>query len=105
MAWINPVKAAIGNAADPTALKNLAVLEKGSEVMVSVVEKALTGKSFLVGDRLTLADLFVVAAIARGYQFVRLLRSYCEFMIMANIRNRCSQSRGRSDIPQFIAGT
>ncbi|KAK2762481.1 elongation factor 1-gamma [Colletotrichum kahawae] len=65
MAWINPVKAK-----EPAAPDVLAAAEKNSEGMVSVVEKALTGKKFLVGDQLTIADLFVVAAIARGYQFV-----------------------------------
>ncbi|KAJ9133755.1 Elongation factor 1-gamma [Pleurostoma richardsiae] len=65
MAWINPVA---GKA--PSSPEILAAAEKSSETMIKVVEKALTGKSFLVGDCLTLADLFVVAAIARGYQFV-----------------------------------
>lgn len=66
MAWINPV---IGKA--PSSPEILAAAEKNSEGMVSVVEKALTGKKFLVGDELTIADLFMIAAIARGYQFVR----------------------------------
>ncbi|KAI1484929.1 elongation factor 1-gamma [Biscogniauxia mediterranea] len=65
MAWINPV---IGKA--PSSPEILAKVEASSEGMVSVVEKALTGKQYLVGDQLTLADLFVVAAITRGYQFV-----------------------------------
>lgn len=65
MAWINPV---IGKG--PSSPEILAAAEKNSEGMVSVVEKALTGKKFLVGDELTIADLFVIAAIARGYQFV-----------------------------------
>ncbi|KAH6873813.1 elongation factor 1-gamma, partial [Thelonectria olida] len=65
MAWINPV---IGKA--PSSPEILASVEKNSENMVSVVEKALAGKEYLVGDSLTIADLFVVAAIARGYQFV-----------------------------------
>ncbi|KXH27599.1 elongation factor 1-gamma [Colletotrichum salicis] len=65
MAWINPV---IGKA--PSSPEILAAAEKNSEGMVSVVEKALTGKKFLVGDELTIADLFMIAAIARGYQFV-----------------------------------
>ncbi|KAI3534896.1 elongation factor 1-gamma [Colletotrichum filicis] len=65
MAWINPV---IGKA--PSSPEILAAAEKNSEGMVSVVEKALTDKKFLVGDELTIADLFMIAAIARGYQFV-----------------------------------
>ncbi|KAH6676658.1 elongation factor 1-gamma [Halenospora varia] len=65
MNWINPV---IGKATSSPEI--LAAAEKYSEGMVSVVEKALEGKRFLVGDELTMADLFIVAAIARGYQFV-----------------------------------
>lgn len=66
MAWINPV---IGKA--PTSTEILADAEKYSEGMVSVVTKALAGgKKYLVGDSLTMADLFIIAAIARGYQFV-----------------------------------
>ncbi len=69
MAWINPV---IGKA--PSSPEILAAAEKYSEGMVSVVEKALAGKKYLVGDNLTMADLFVIAAIARGYQFVSGIR-------------------------------
>ncbi|KAL3418516.1 elongation factor 1-gamma [Phlyctema vagabunda] len=65
MGWINPV---IGKA--PSSPEILAAAAKYTEGMVSVVEKSLEGKRFLVGDQLTMADLFVVAAIARGYQFV-----------------------------------
>ena len=66
MAWINPVigKAPLG----PDTMKNA---EKALEPMIKPITKALKGgKKFLVGDVLTLADLFVVAALARGYQFV-----------------------------------
>lgn len=65
MAWINPV---IGKA--PSSPEILAAAENNCEHMVSVIEKALTGKEYLVGNSLTLADLFVLAAITRGYQFV-----------------------------------
>lgn len=65
MAWINP---AIGKS--PSSPEILATAEKNSEGMVSVVEKALAGKQYLVGDQLTIADLFVVAAFSRGYQLV-----------------------------------
>ncbi|KAI1399036.1 elongation factor 1-gamma [Hypoxylon fuscum] len=65
MAWINPV---IGKG--PSSPEILAAAEKNNEGMVSVVEKALEGKQYLVGDQLTIADLFVVSAITRGYQFV-----------------------------------
>jgi elongation factor 1-gamma len=71
MAWINPV---IGKA--PSSPEILAAAAKASEPMIGVVERALEcGKRFLVGDVLTMADLFVVAALPRGYQFVCHLRS------------------------------
>ncbi|XXH01004.1 hypothetical protein Hte_007355 [Hypoxylon texense] len=60
MAWIK----------SPKTPESLAAAEKGSDGMVSVVEKALEGNKYLVGDQLTLADLFVVAAFTRGYQVV-----------------------------------
>ncbi|KAF4304826.1 putative elongation factor 1-gamma protein [Botryosphaeria dothidea] len=66
MAWINPV---IGKA--PSSSEILAAAEKGCEPMLDVVARELKGgKKFLVGENLTMADLFVVAALARGYQFV-----------------------------------
>ncbi|KAI6090652.1 elongation factor 1-gamma [Hypoxylon rubiginosum] len=65
MAWINPV---MGKG--PSSPEILAAAEKNSQGVVGVVEKALEGKKYLVGDQLTLADLFVVAAFTRGYQVV-----------------------------------
>ncbi len=65
MAWINPV---MGKG--PSSPEILAAAEKNSEGMVGVVEKALTGKKYLVGDQLTIADLFAIAAFSRGYQVV-----------------------------------
>jgi len=66
MAWINPV---IGKA--PLEDKTLEKAEQALEPMLAPIEKSLQGgKQFLVGDSLTIADLFVVAALGRGYQFV-----------------------------------
>lgn len=66
MAWINPV---IGKA--PLGPDTLEKAEKALQPMVAPIEKALSGgKRYLVGDTLTIADLFVVAALGRGYQFV-----------------------------------
>ncbi|OMP84343.1 putative sterigmatocystin biosynthesis protein stcT [Diplodia seriata] len=67
MGWINPV---IGKA--PSGPEVLAKAEEGCEAMLEVVAREVrgTGRKFLVGDGLTAADLFVVAALARGYQFV-----------------------------------
>ncbi|KAH6982660.1 elongation factor EF-1 gamma subunit [Ilyonectria destructans] len=65
MAWINPI---IGRA--PSSPEILAQLEENCELTVRAVEKEISGKTFLVGDVLTIADLFVVSGLARGYQFV-----------------------------------
>lgn len=60
MAWIK----------SPKSPESLAAAEKNSDDMVDVVEKSLKEKKYLVGDQLTLADLFVVAAFTKGYQAV-----------------------------------
>lgn len=65
MAWINPI---IGRA--PSSPEILAKLEEGCELTIRAVEKEIKGKQYLVGDCLTLADLFVVSGLARGYQYV-----------------------------------
>ncbi|OJJ33638.1 hypothetical protein ASPWEDRAFT_75570, partial [Aspergillus wentii DTO 134E9] len=66
MGWINPV---IGKA--PSSPEILAAAETASDALCAVVERAIQeGRKFLVGDSLTMADLFVIAALARGYQFV-----------------------------------
>lgn len=65
MAWIQPV---IGKA--PSSPEILAKYEEGCELTVRAIEKEITGKQYLVGDTLTLADLFVVSGLARGYQYV-----------------------------------
>ncbi|RDW82831.1 elongation factor EF-1 gamma subunit [Coleophoma cylindrospora] len=65
MAWINPI---IGRStASP---EKLLELEENCELTVRAIEKEITGKKFLVGDTLTMADLFVISGLARGYQFV-----------------------------------
>ena len=66
MAWINPV---IGRSTASPEL--LAQLEQNCELTVNAVAKELQGKKFLVGDRLTIADLFVMSGLQRGYQYVR----------------------------------
>lgn len=65
MAWIQPV---IGKA--PSSPEILAKYEEGCELTVRAIEKEIAGKKYLVGDTLTLADLFVVSGLARGYQYV-----------------------------------
>lgn len=66
MAWINPIT---GRA--PSSPEILVKLEEGCELTIRAVEKEIKGKQYLVGDYLTLADLFVVSGLARGYQYVR----------------------------------
>ncbi|KAK1676040.1 elongation factor EF-1 gamma subunit [Colletotrichum godetiae] len=65
MAWIGPI---IGRA--PNSPEILKTCEKGCELTICAIEKEIAGKSYLVGDTLTLADLFVVSGLARGYQYV-----------------------------------
>lgn len=66
IAWINPV---IGKAPSSPEILNAAA--KNCEPILDVVARALQGgKKFLVGDNLTMADLFVVTALAREYQFI-----------------------------------
>ncbi|KAJ3961396.1 hypothetical protein N0V92_001891 [Colletotrichum tropicale] len=65
MAWIQPI---IGRA--PTSPEILKEREEGCELIIRAIEKEIKGKKYLVGDTLTLADLFVVSGLARGYQYV-----------------------------------
>ncbi|UQC79544.1 elongation factor 1-gamma [Colletotrichum lupini] len=65
MAWIGPI---IGRA--PSSPEILKTCEEACEVTIRAIEKEITGKNYLVGDTLTLADLFVVSGLARGYQYV-----------------------------------
>ena len=69
MAWINPI---IGRA--PSSPEILAQLEQNCELTVRTIEKEIAGKKFLVGNTLTIADLFVISGLARGYQFVSCLQ-------------------------------
>ncbi|KAK1484310.1 elongation factor 1-gamma [Colletotrichum cuscutae] len=64
MAWIGPI---IGRTPrSPEILKSC----EGCELTIRAIEKEIAEKNFLVGDMLTLADLFVVSGLARGYQYV-----------------------------------
>ncbi|KAI8285716.1 hypothetical protein K4K60_001071 [Colletotrichum sp. SAR11_57] len=44
--------------------------EEGCELTIRAIEKEIKGKKHLVGNTLTLADLFVISGLARGYQYV-----------------------------------
>ncbi|KAK1709661.1 elongation factor EF-1 gamma subunit [Colletotrichum lupini] len=65
MAWIGPI---IGWA--PSSPQILKTCEEACELTIRAIEKEIAGKNYLVGDMLTLADLFVVSGLARGYQYV-----------------------------------
>lgn len=92
MAWINPI---IGRA--PSSPEILAQLEENCELTVRAVEKEISGKTFLVGDALTIADLFVVSGLARGYQFVSCL-SPINAAESPNLELRFSQRHGQQSI-------
>ncbi|ORY71261.1 uncharacterized protein BCR38DRAFT_404369 [Pseudomassariella vexata] len=54
---------------DPYNKKNVDEAQKGAVKAVSIVEEHLLHNTFLVGERITLADLFAVSIISRGFQF------------------------------------
>jgi hypothetical protein len=89
MAWIQPV---IGRA--PSSPEILAKMEEGCELTVRAIEKEIKGKHFLVGDTLTLADLFVVSGLARGYQYVS-LSGLTHSRWVTNMQPRSSPRAGR----------
>ena len=62
--WFRPL---IGR--DPYNKKNVEESQKGALKAVGVLEEYLLVNTYLVGERLTLADIFTVAIIARGFQY------------------------------------
>jgi elongation factor 1-gamma len=50
--------------------KNVDTAQAGTLKVVGALEKHLLTQTFLVGERLTLADLFATSIIARGFQYV-----------------------------------
>ncbi|KAI0021941.1 eEF1-gamma domain-containing protein [Xylariomycetidae sp. FL0641] len=54
---------------DPYNKKSVEEASKGAEKAVSVVEEHLLHNTYLVGERVTLADLFAVSIISRGFEF------------------------------------
>lgn len=63
--WFRPL---IGK--DPYNKKNVEDAQKKSYKAISVLEQHLTIHTYLVGERVTLADLFVASVISRGFQYV-----------------------------------
>ncbi|KAK5630693.1 hypothetical protein RRF57_006408 [Xylaria bambusicola] len=63
-AWYRPLLGL-----DPYNKKNIDEAIKASNKALSIVEEHLLHNTFLVGERLTLADLFATSIISRGFQF------------------------------------
>lgn len=63
-AWYRPL---LGK--EPYNKKTVEENQKAALKAVSVVESHLLNNTFLVGERITLADLFAVGIIARGFEF------------------------------------
>ena len=63
--WFRPL---IGR--DAYHKKNVDEAQKATLKAVSVLEQHLRVNTFLVGDRITLADLFAASIFARGFQYV-----------------------------------
>ena len=66
--WFRPL---IGR--DPYNKKSVDTAQANSFRAAGVLEKHLLTRTFLVGERLTLADLFATSIIARGFQYVGLV--------------------------------
>ncbi|KAH9819798.1 Elongation factor 1 gamma [Teratosphaeria destructans] len=62
--WFRPL---IGR--DPYNKKNVEDSKKATEAAIKVLEDHLLVNTYLVGERLTLADLFAVSIVSRGFQF------------------------------------
>jgi len=65
--WFRPL---IGR--DTYNKKSVDTAQANSLKAIGVLEKHLLTQTFLVGERLTLADLFATSIIARGFQYVSL---------------------------------
>jgi len=63
-AWFRPL---IGR--DPYNKKSIEESQKAALKAVHVLEEHLITHTYLVGERLTLADLFVTSIVARGFQY------------------------------------
>lgn len=62
--WFRPL---IGR--DPYNKKNVEDSMKATQLKMKMLEDHLMINTYLVGERLTLADLFMVGIVARGFQF------------------------------------
>jgi len=66
--WFRPL---IGR--DPYNKKSVDTAQASALKAAGVLEKHLLTQTFLVGERLTIADLFATSIIARGFQYVGLV--------------------------------
>jgi len=64
-AWFRPL---IGK--DAYNKKNVDAAQADTEKLAGILDKHLLSKTFLVGERITAADLFVASIVRRGYEFV-----------------------------------
>ena len=55
---------------DPYNKKNVEDSQKATLKGIAVMEQHLLVHTFLVGERITLADIFAVATVSRGFQYV-----------------------------------
>lgn len=55
---------------DPYNKKNVDDSAKKAEAAIAVVEKHLLTNTYLVGERITLSDLFAAGIVSRGFEFV-----------------------------------
>lgn len=55
---------------EPYNKKSVDTAQAKSYKTIAVLEKHLLNQTYLVGERLTLADLFATSVIARGFSFV-----------------------------------
>jgi len=60
---------ALSSAVIRTTRRNVEDSKAASEKAVHVLEEHLLVNTYLVGERLTLADIFVIAILARGFQY------------------------------------
>ena len=73
-AWFRPL---IGR--DPYNKKSVDTAAAATEQAVTVLEQHLVNNTFLVGERLTLADIFTASIISRGFEFVSLALRFDAF--------------------------